>query len=1371
MTHQLRVLLLAACCAVLAACPQPRAVCGNAIVETGEACDDGNTSAGDGCEADCLSTTAMGGGGGAVGGGGGITGGGGGSTGGGGGAITGGGGGVTGGGGGGVTGGGGGGVTGGGGGTVQICGNGIPEAPEECDDMNQVPNDGCESDCTLTPACGNGKREGTESCDDGNLTPGDGCESDCMSFTNTATVQGCLGINQRVPVGQTCAVTTGDTGRLITGVILTDGVTYVGGQVLLDASGSITCAACDCTAAAGAATATLVVCPQAIVSPGLINAHDHISYQGSPPARTSEKYEHRHDWRSGNNGHTSISNGGNSSPGSPWRIRWAELRQVMSGTTSVVGATYLTDGNAGMMRNLDSNTTGQMGTIAGTSGVQSSTFPLGDLSTSLELTSGCGYASVPTTAPGTTAYLPHVSEGIETSAHNEFVCLTGTTGGILSARTGLVHAIGLTAGDIALVAQTGSSLVWSPRSNVSLYGDTAAVPLFKRLGVNIALGTDWTISGSMNLLRELQCADGLNRAYFNNALTDQDLWRAVTAGGADATATSASIGRIAVGKLGDIAIYKRRPGTFFRSIIDAQPQDVVATFRAGRLLYGDQSIVAAFDPGNMCDSFDVCGTQKAACIRAEFTALAGANPSNTFASLSTANSSTYPLFVCNGATPANEPTCLPERSATSPRGSNSKQGSTIYTLASTDADKDGLDDSTDNCPMVFNPVRPMDAMIQLDADFDGVGDVCDVCPLDANTTTCTMFDPNDRDSDGVVNASDNCPNVANPMQADMDMDGKGDACDPCPSNANPGAAACPSSIYAIKTGAAALGQPVSLNNVLVTGVGAGGYFLQVAPTETIYTVVENSGLFAYQPSSGVAVGDRLNIPSGVPSSYQGQIQLTGSLSALDGGVTIASSGNPLPAPLVVLPADVAFDGGALDGVLVSVENVTVTDVAPMGGATEAQPINEFVVDGSLRINDYLYLASPFPVVNQGYVSITGPLELRAGTFKIEPRFAADLVSGPPTLVALSPALVFVREGGTTTLPGPLQARLSGGAFGDTAVVVSTTATEVGIGDGGLIIVPDGGLSADVPLVGLVATDGGTVTVTAALGLVMRSAQVRVLSATEPARLTAITPAMLTVVAGTQENFTVHLDVPAPGPTVVNLALVPNTVGVAPMTVTIPADAMSATFSVTIDAMATGTGTLTATLGADTFASALAVRGVGVLDHLIINEVDYDNAGSDTAEFVEIYNATGVNVDLSGMRLVLVNGSNGSTYNTIDLTPGGILAAGGYLVVGSAATVAGLPAAVKTVTTTVTTDLIQNGAPDAVLLQDSAGVTVDALSYEGATMVGTVSVQEGTASTLLIADLNTGGGSVCRIPNGEDTDVNATDFRVCAAATKGALNTP
>ena len=69
--------------------------------------------------------------------------------------------------------------------SVQLCGNGLPEPPEECDDGNTTDGDGCSATCTMEggggPAmCGNFIVEPPEECDDGNTFPGDGCSDFCL---------------------------------------------------------------------------------------------------------------------------------------------------------------------------------------------------------------------------------------------------------------------------------------------------------------------------------------------------------------------------------------------------------------------------------------------------------------------------------------------------------------------------------------------------------------------------------------------------------------------------------------------------------------------------------------------------------------------------------------------------------------------------------------------------------------------------------------------------------------------------------------------------------------------------------------------------------------------------------------------------------------------------------------------------------------------------------------------------------------------------------------------------------------------------------------------------------------------------------------
>ena len=64
------------------------------------------------------------------------------------------------------------------------CGNGISDMGEVCDDGNKSNGDGCDDgtggNCTAT-ACGNGVKTGTEQCDDGNTVNGDACDNNCTA--------------------------------------------------------------------------------------------------------------------------------------------------------------------------------------------------------------------------------------------------------------------------------------------------------------------------------------------------------------------------------------------------------------------------------------------------------------------------------------------------------------------------------------------------------------------------------------------------------------------------------------------------------------------------------------------------------------------------------------------------------------------------------------------------------------------------------------------------------------------------------------------------------------------------------------------------------------------------------------------------------------------------------------------------------------------------------------------------------------------------------------------------------------------------------------------------------------------------------------
>jgi len=1190
--------------------------------------------------------------------------------------------------------------------------------------------------------CRNGAIEAGEACDDGNATAGDGCEPDC-TVTAGAVFCGTL----PAASGGTCDVTAGGASTLLRGTVLSPGAVYVGGAVAIDASGTIACVGCDCSPFA--AGATVVTCAKGVISPGFVNAHDHLGFtQNGPVADTGERYEQRHDWRVGLRGHTRISVPGAASTA---QMQWGELRFVLGGATSTVGGGA---GAPGFLRNLD---VPSLDEGLGAALVQAETFPLGDTS-GTQLASGCAYPSIDTAASiaADASYVAHVAEGVDPVARNELVCLTSFAGGgedLAQPQSAFVQGVGALAADYADLAASGTALVWSPRSNVRLYGDTAAVAEASRLGVQIALGTDWLATGSMNVLRELRCADAWNAERLGGHFSDEQLWSMATRNAAEVAGTGALLGALAAGRIADVAVFDGSAHPLHRAAIAAEPQDVVLLLRGGKALYGDAAVVAAL-AGSGCDALDVCGRAKQVCVESEIGV--------TLAALQASGGSVYPAFFCGP--PVSEPTCTPSRPA-------SVSGSTVYTGVpdASDADGDGVPDAADDCPSVFNPVRPLDGGVQADADGDGLGDACDPCPLAAGSVVCPAPDPADVDGDGVPNALDDCPALSNPSQADADGDGKGDACDACPADPNPGVAPCPVTIYAVKSGVVPLGASVALADALVTAATAGGFFLQVKPGDAGYAGSDFSGLWVSAPGNAVVPGDRVSVASATVTTFFGQLGLASA------SVVVTSSGEAAPAPVVVTPADVATGGpraAALEGVLVQVGGVSVTDDAPPPGPGDVAPTNEFVVDGALRVDDLFYRATPLPAIGTTYLAITGVLAFRTGDSKLEPRSAADLVATSAPLTAFGPAGgSFARVGqvGATTIPDPLVVTLASAVATDTFVTVTSgdpaSLRVVGAG----VTIPAGQRSAPVLLDGLAQSAG--VTLTATLGTTSLAAAVRVLDPTEQPTLVALEPATAALVAGAAAQLTVTLDIPAPIGADVTLSLSPAGAGTIPASVTVPADRLSATFTYS-DGGTASAATVSATLGAVTLSSTLTMDpGSG----LVLNEVDYDQPSTDTAEFIEIRNMSASPVSLAGIAVFLVNGATapgGTVYATVDLSPAGTLPAGGYLVV-APPSLAVDPAALR-VDFALPTDNIQNGAPDGIALVDTSTATLlDALSYEGSITaaslppVGTVSLVEGAPTTAQDSAAVT--QSLVRWPDGLDTDDAASDWSLSSSPTPGAAN--
>jgi predicted extracellular nuclease len=167
--------------------------------------------------------------------------------------------------------------------------------------------------------------------------------------------------------------------------------------------------------------------------------------------------------------------------------------------------------------------------------------------------------------------------------------------------------------------------------------------------------------------------------------------------------------------------------------------------------------------------------------------------------------------------------------------------------------------------------------------------------------------------------------------------------------------------------------------------------------------------------------------------------------------------------------------------------------------------------------------------------------------------------------------------------------------------------------------------------------------------------------------------------------------------------------------------------------------------------------------LVINEVDYDQASLDTAEFLELKNVSASAIDLDPYAVQLVNGTGGgaTVYDTIEL-PAVSLAAGDYFVVcANNATVTNCD-----LDDGPNTDFIQNGPPDAIGLRNGSTL-VDTLSYEGNSGAP---YTEGSGVGLE-DDPNAGTNGISRCPDGTDTDVNNVDFRYRPSTPGTANNCP
>jgi hypothetical protein len=172
------------------------------------------------------------------------------------------------------------------------------------------------------------------------------------------------------------------------------------------------------------------------------------------------------------------------------------------------------------------------------------------------------------------------------------------------------------------------------------------------------------------------------------------------------------------------------------------------------------------------------------------------------------------------------------------------------------------------------------------------------------------------------------------------------------------------------------------------------------------------------------------------------------------------------------------------------------------------------------------------------------------------------------------------------------------------------------------------------------------------------------------------------------------------------------------------------------------------------AAVLGAAAVAEAGTVSISEVLYDASGSDGGKvFVELFGEDGT--DLDGFSLAAINGSDGKTYLSLDLS-GYRIPPDGFFVIADG--VSGGTTSVSNADLIVANIDLQNG-PDSLRLL-SAGTVIDALGYGTVGATGTFAGEGDPAPD------PSAGSSVARVYADVDTDDNGSDFRALSTPTPG-----
>ena len=356
-----------------------------------------------------------------------------------------------------------------------------------------------------------------------------------------------------------------------------------------------------------------------VILPGLIDLHGHPEHNIFAAWEPPQQFINRYEWRNSEVFDALVTDTQRRLKQAlppETQTRYAELRALVGGVTAIQGATPRYPTLEALVRNVDRRIFGQhrARTLIDLPSHSSREFPAFQR-TLQQIDAG-----------QVTALYIHLAEGRRDNERSRRELAKLVELGGLTPATIIIHGTALDRQALHQVKDAGAKLVWSPQSNLRLYGETTLAGEALALGIPVGLGADWLPSGSPSLLAELKIVRR-ELARQGHPVSSERLVKMVTSEAAEIAGLGRFLGVLEENRPADVLVLERRRDDPWENVVEADPSWVELVLIGGDLTYGRADWMEALaDPGPLREAERVLAWGKPMILDTSYAVKASATP-------------------------------------------------------------------------------------------------------------------------------------------------------------------------------------------------------------------------------------------------------------------------------------------------------------------------------------------------------------------------------------------------------------------------------------------------------------------------------------------------------------------------------------------------------------------------------------------------------------------------------------------------------------------------------------------------------------------------------------------------------------------------